>query len=615
MGKSPYAAHAFHTKRLANRLEALKRVFSETAMEQVWKKHVRPGLRAQEILDLHDFNDVHWDRKQIFAKVHTSLCSGGYSPQQSVPIRSEKKLGVTRTLVLPSPEDCIVLQCIVEAILPEALKKQPSANSFFSRSHGFNEAKFEYEKEYIWFRRWAKLSNIRYNIISTHSYVCVTDIANYFDNIDYSHLRNIISLINGIDEVTLDILFLVLDRISWRPDYLPSPERSLPQVNFDAPRLLSHVYLYEVDAYLKQVTSDSFVRWVDDMTIATTSVAAGKNLLRDLDRLLMTRGLRLNAGKTRILSAIEARRFFHTAENKFLNDVKVRLSGHGPTTKRGKRLLVVVRKKFDAFIARDSYGHTEKIIKRYLTHFTSIRDPHALKFASDKVPSEPSLRDAIFRYFRALGANRSTFRVMAKYSAGDDMLDDASLMLICRTLTEWHVTPNSKLHRDIRRLGELFGSHSYVDKNPFYLVASLWLLAKYGLRKHVKATIDGSVNMWSHSEFFSRQVAAMYGKFRFHKEGDVMRRRVEQLKFPAANSVFSSFDKIVLNPKGLSSDVRLYILNGRNLGSYSIQRFLTCLHALASPQIDASIRKGLKGEVLKYVNDPIYVRVIESIKT
>ncbi len=280
------AFHSFHTKRLAGRRDEIERVFSTTVMEQVWKKYIRTGLRDQEITDLHDFNDFHWDRKALFSRLHNALSSGSYAPQKSVPVRVEKRFGVTRTLVLPSVEDCIVLQCIVEGMLPFALQKQPSRNSFFSRSHGFALPKFDFEKDYIWFRRWRVFSSIRMEFTSTHPYICVTDIANYFDNIDYSHLRNIISTLNGAGEVTLDILFTVLDKVSWRPDYLPPPGRSLPQVNFDAPRLLSHVYLYEVDAFLKSATADNFVRWVDDITMTTSSVAAGKELLRDLDQLL-----------------------------------------------------------------------------------------------------------------------------------------------------------------------------------------------------------------------------------------------------------------------------------------------------------------------------------------
>lgn len=114
---------------------------------------------------------------------------------------------------------------------------------------------------------------MRLAMSSGHNYVCVTDIAKYFDNIDYSHLRNIISELHSTGEVILDILFLVLDKISWRPDYLPPSNRSLPQVNFDAPRLLSHVYLYKVDSFLKITNNNCFVRWVDDITATTNSLS------------------------------------------------------------------------------------------------------------------------------------------------------------------------------------------------------------------------------------------------------------------------------------------------------------------------------------------------------
>jgi len=206
-------------------------------METAWKTYVRPGLRSQEVLDLHDYNDFHWSRQQLFQNLFSDICAGRYAPLPSTPIRVEKKHGVTRTLVLPSPQDCVILQCIVESLLPNAIKKQPSANSFFSRSHDFSKPEFRFQKDYIWFKRWATFSKIRIEIISTHTHICTTDIANYFDNIDYAHLRNMISAIDGVDEVTLDVLFKVLDQISWRPAH-ESPHfrgtRKSPNLRFSA---------------------------------------------------------------------------------------------------------------------------------------------------------------------------------------------------------------------------------------------------------------------------------------------------------------------------------------------------------------------------------------------
>ncbi|TBR56360.1 hypothetical protein B4U84_30285, partial [Westiellopsis prolifica IICB1] len=46
-----------------------------------------------------------------------------------------KKFGVCRTVVTPSPEDSLILQCLVESLITKLLKNQPTSNAFFSRSH------------------------------------------------------------------------------------------------------------------------------------------------------------------------------------------------------------------------------------------------------------------------------------------------------------------------------------------------------------------------------------------------------------------------------------------------------------------------------------------------
>lgn len=606
--------HSFHTQRLKSRMKEIEAVFSVSQMERVWSKYVREGLRKQEIPDLHDFNDYHWNRTELFRSLNNSLCSGTYTPQKSIPVRVEKRLGVARTLVVPAVEDCIVLQCLVEALIPTALSKQPSNHAFFSRSHGFSgKPKIEFKADYIWFTQWKRMSNVRYRFLSSHKYVCVTDIANYFDNIDYKNLRNILSNLDGIGEVVFDILFSVLDRISWRPDYLPSPERSLPQVNFDAPRLLSHVYLYEVDAYLKRATSDTFVRWVDDITFAVSDPSHGKCLLRDLDQLLHTRGLRLNAGKTQLLTAVDARRHFHVEENAFLDRVKERLLRYPPGGKRRERLLAEVRRRFDGFVRQESVGQAEKVIKRYLTHFGAVTDAHALSYAKKRLESAPGLRESVFRYFGQLGPRRDTFRCISGYLTGSDVLDDASIMAAAKVLTEWHVRPNSRLHRDIRALAETISDRSYISRNPFFLLAGLWLMSKYGLRKRVDQFIEATADVWKHSEFLTRQVAATYPKYRGHVSGEKLKDRIEILRFASASSVYASFARIGSGPK-IDKGVRLYVLNGKNVTTYSIQRFLVCLHVLSSIKIDANERKKLKEEVLNYLVDPLYIRVVKSLR-
>lgn len=54
-----------NTPRLKRRRRILEKVFSPSAMEKAWTKYVRAGLRSQEVVDLHDYNDFHWGEGEI----------------------------------------------------------------------------------------------------------------------------------------------------------------------------------------------------------------------------------------------------------------------------------------------------------------------------------------------------------------------------------------------------------------------------------------------------------------------------------------------------------------------------------------------------------------------
>lgn len=574
---------------------------------------MRDGLRKQEILDLHDYLDFHWSQNAIFPSLSAQIADGRYAASRSLSVRIEKKLGVTRTLIIPCAEDAVVLQCIVEALHPAARKAQPSRNSFFSRSHGFQAPELRFLKDYIWFKRWAEFAKLRMGIVTTHKFICVTDIANYFDNIDYRQLRNTLTTLDAFDEVLFDILFHVLDTISWRPDYLPSPGRSLPQVNFDAPRLLAHIFLFEIDAFLKEKTSDHFVRWVDDITIAARSRTQGKQLLRDLDELLMTRGLRLNSGKTVILSAKEAHDYFWTAENSVLDQTTDALNKAAGNAALIAKLSGQLRVRFDKFLKKKPLGHWDKVYKRFLTLFTRLKDPHALLLAKQALIDSPALRESYWRYLRELGASNKGFQAISSYVRSEHALDDASLFQVAYTLTSWEVPPASPQVRRIRTLAKSLGDNKWVDKSPFYFVVALWLLGKYGNRRQTVDLIRSHQLLWQSSSFLSRQVASILPKLRKGRDGAVVRKLINATGHSAATSVVISLDKIAEGGPSIPGDLALYILNGRQKSKYSLQRFLICLHTLTSTAYDSASRNNLRTQLYRYLQDPLYLRVVRAI--
>lgn len=61
-----------------------------------------------------------------------------------------------------------------------------------------------------------------------------------------------------------------------------------------------------------------FVRWMDDIDFGVDHIHEAKEILRGLDELLLTRGIRLNMGKTKVLNMAEAEKYFIPNENRYI---------------------------------------------------------------------------------------------------------------------------------------------------------------------------------------------------------------------------------------------------------------------------------------------------------
>ncbi len=429
---------------------------------------------------------------------------------------------------------------------------------------------------------------------------------------NHAYLRNILSSFDGQHEVILDILISLLDQLSWRPDYLPSPSIGLPQVQFDAPRLLAHIYLFEIDELLKARTSDRFVRWVDDMTLAVPSQEAGKLLLRDLDTLLQMRGLRLNSGKTKILSASAAAKYFHRGENARIDAFAARvkaLKGAGGASR--KILITDIRSAFKAFSGTLPQGHHFKVCARYVGLAADLRSNFAVTFMRRNFNSEPELRDVFYRYARALGPNARVFSILDKYIRSEHAIDDASICHIAQVLVDWELPNLDPIRLQIRSLARLMKQTKFISRSPHRFSASLVVNVKYETESGLVNFIRRSKRLWSRSEYLSRQVCAAAARVRdltFLEEcGD----GAIDHGFRSATSVVSEIKKLRAVKATLTPSLRGYINNGKNMTTYKIHRFLISLSILRAPKISKKLKIELKNEILLYVSDPFYRTMIQ----
>lgn len=598
-----------HTSRLEERKDALSRCFAVPLMLKSWKRYVKDGLRNQDILDLHDYYDFHRNRQSILSRVWKEITTGRYRPKIPVTVRVEKKLGLTRRLSIPTAEDAVVLQTIVEAILPQVKAAQPTPNAFFSRSHGFKppEISVQDDADYFWFKKWIQFSRRRFDFASIFRVLCITDVANYFDNIDFRHLRNLISSIHAFDEVILDVLFLILEELSWRPDYLPPTGKGLPQVHFDAPRLLAHLFLFEADRLLESRTDGKFLRWVDDISITSNSVEEAKGIIRDLDEILMTRGLRLNSGKTVILNASEARKFLWQDENNYLtifhNRVVRKLEAGDDLSDDRRRL----RRRFRNFLESEKIGYWDKIYKRYFTEFGAIGDAHLVRNAPIVLDELPQVRASALRYYATLGPSRQRFEHISTFLKGDHIVDDISVFQAAKVLVDWNIGERSVFRREIVDLSWEITDRFFRNKSEVFYIAALWMLSKYGSKSDMERVVFRNENIWKVSNYLSRQVAAATA--RIWQSEDLIERVLAVFHQHAQTDAVN----VILNLREIgSSDVLTqqttgYMLHGNKMMTvYPLQKYLILMVLLQSPNLSNSVREQFCQKLFQRIPDRIY---------
>jgi hypothetical protein len=226
--------------------------------------------------------------------------------------------------------------------------KAPTNKSFYAPGdHQFSKIIKGQSSEYGSLNAWLSFQQTIFGFATSKKFIVVTDIANYYDTISYDHLRNILADLSLAREHALDLLIYTLSCMLWQPDYMPRVPVGLPQSNLDAPRLLAHSFLFEIDEFLSQKTTVDFARYMDDIDVGVDSLAEGKRVLRDLDLALQTRQIRLNSGKTRILSEPEACNHFKIRENslidKLAENISTKIAERRSTVKEKTKVELAIR--------------------------------------------------------------------------------------------------------------------------------------------------------------------------------------------------------------------------------------------------------------------------------
>ena len=592
-----------HTERFRHlRKDALDGILNKDSVSSIWRKIVRNQLRNLDIKDIYDHYDFNFNIDDRVGAIRNDILNGTYKPIAPLIYRIEKKYGVCRHMVIPSPADALILQVLVESVAEQIIEKQPSSNAFYSRDkHNVKKPHEGLEYGVPFREQWKKLQKIIYKFNEEKELIVVTDLSNYYDSISLPELRKVFLSHVKTNEVVVDLLFQIIEGISWTPDYLPYSGKGLPTANIEAIRLLAHSFLFEIDEVLKKKTKKSFARWMDDITIGVNTRQEAISIISSISDMLKSRGLALNLSKTAILDTKGAEHDFLIRKNLELDDLDTIKSDSDPSKEIEKKLF----KQFNEHFRDQSPKHWDKVTKRYVTAFSRLKSEKLLTKLPNIYLNFPGLRPNLLMYLSSLGYSVRTSAAILKILSEISVFDDISIVQIVHLLTNWEI-PTS-LHADKFLVEAEAGirSLSTAQKEPSGFYALLWFNTKYSSPKALLAFINKWENLWKADAFLRRQATAVITRLLQIDSVYPRQYLVEQISSGAMGTVsvanqisyFESIEK--LEPK-----LDMYLFPTQKQRIYPLGKFLVLCSVLNSEKIRTS--KQVVDKIHENVTDPYY---------
>lgn len=592
-----------HTERFRQlRKEALSGLLDKKSVAKVWRRIVKDQLRSIEIRDLFDHYDFNYNIEDRATALKSSILEGTYTVSTPLIYRIEKKYGVCRHLIIPQPIDALLLQVLAESVADRIIAKQPSPNSFYSRDkHNVKKPHEDLEYGLSFREQWKKLQKKIYKFNEDKNLLIVTDLSNYFDSIHLDELRKVFVSLVEANEVIVDLLFKVIEGISWTPDYLPYSKRGLPTANVEAIRLLAHSFLFEIDDVIKRKTNNSFARWMDDITIGVDTKRDAITLLSSISDMLKSRGLALNLSKTAILDSADAQHHFQIDENQYLDSIDSISTGTSEAVTVEKQL----KTRFRIHFKDKSAKYWEKVTKRYITAFGRLRSKWLVKQLPSLYLDYPGLRPNLLIYMGNIGYSKGSASAVQDILKKISIFDDLSLFQISNLLTTWEIPDTASGHRWIKIFDQLITNHSFAQKEPIGFHSVMWFKSKYSNPSELLSFLRKYDNLWQSHSFLRRQATVCFSRLLSMKL-QTPRNMLTHQALSGIPSTVSVANQISLfsRLRSFEPKIRLYLFPTIRPKVYPHAKFLVLCAVLNSPHMrtDLLVLDGIR----THITDPVY---------
>lgn len=589
------------------RKQVLESVFNISDIRKIWRNIVKGQLRSADIKDLFDNYDFNYNIDNHAKYLKKSILSGLYKTEQPVFYRIEKKLGVCRLLVIPNPNDALVLQVVIESIAKQVIDAQPTDRAFFSRDRHNVPRAYQIDNYGLSFReQWKLLQNHIYKFSEECKYLVVTDISNYYDSINVSELRKVLSSHTRINEVLVDLIFNIIAGISWTPDYLPYTGKGLPVSNIEGIRLLAHSMLYEIDRMINKKSRGSFVRWMDDIVIGVNKLKEGKDIIFAISEMLRSRGLALNLSKTDIYECNRGIKEFEIEENKYIDLITKEYE-----ESKNNQIPSDAYKRFKKHLKKNRTRYWDKVTKRYITFFAKSKYASPLNLVAGLYLTEVSLRPNLLWYLEAIGYRKKCKQVILDILGSINVFDSISLFQISNLITNWQIPTSVKERLFIDSVESKLISFPFSEQMPMNFYSVLWFKAKYSDGIALVEFLKRFQNLWNGNDLLRRQAVTSLARLWNVDNKFVSKVLDAQIVSNSRGTIsVASCIRMFAEAKSLEGKVNMYLFNRQATGAFPLQKFLV----LCSFMNSESIRKNPDtwNKINHFITDPYYLKILRD---
>ena len=584
------------------REKSLDKLFTTGNLSSIWRGIVRSQMRSLDILDLHDYYDFNLSITEKAKEIRNQILKAQYKASSPLIYRFEKRYGICRHIMIPSPSDALVFQTITEHLFTLVRKAQPTGKAYYSRDkhHLKLPHQFKATGAYTWSYLWPKFQKDIWKFTNECAFLVVTDITDFFDNIGLRELRHIVSSKIKVEEVILDLLFNIIEQLSWIPDYLPTSLKGLPTINLEAFRLLPHVMLFEMDEVLNIYSKGNFVRWMDDINIGVDSKDKAFEILGNINDLLKSRGLALSIAKTEVYTSDEAKEHFFVGANMYLDDVhKINHSDPDFTTVKAEFI-----NHFKLHLTKFTLKNWDKVTKRYFTEAGRLKIAELRKFSYELFMNYPSIRRSILLYLYRLGFSKINASFILKLMRDVKRYDDVTLFDFCKLITDIEIPRTQTAFEFIKNIDKTLSQ----AKSDFDLYCYIWFLAKYGEPYRLMNLIQKTNDQWRNEHFLARQVVSVMPRLlKFNKEISFRLLDEQMTAGPRdAASVATNIQSLFATDR-VVKNLYAYLFPPKPQKPYPLPKYLILMAVLSSESLKKAEKTRITLKVKDYITDRWYL--------